>query len=138
MEVLLTPPNEVSSIWNEVAPLIQKGLVSHEDSIADDYLEPLKRADSILWIVVDDTGIESVVLGEIINYPRKKSFLVEVWATKSGYNFNEIYPIGIQAVKDFAEFNGCDYIEAVVRKGLARKFKKLKWNDNHSLVTLTL
>jgi len=138
MKILLTPPNEVSSIWNEVAPLIQKGLVSHEDSIADDYLEPLKRADSILWVVVDDTEIESVVLGEIINYPRKKSFLVEVWATKSGYNFNETYPIVIQAVKDFAEFNGCDYIEAVVRKGLARKFKKLKWNDNHSLVTLTL
>jgi len=36
---------------------------------------------------------------------------------------------------NFAKINGCDFIEAKVRKGLA---KKLKWTDKHSLVTLQI
>ena len=39
------------------------------------------------------------------------------------------------SVVNFAKINGCDFIEAKIRKGLA---KKLNWNDKHSLVTLTL
>jgi len=45
-----------------------------------------------------------------------------------------VYPL-IEEIKKLARNIGCDFIEAKVRKGLA---KKLKWNDKHSLVTLTL
>ena len=134
MKILLIPPNEVSSIWNDVAPIIDKALRGEEELIASDFLEPIKIADAFLWIIVDETEIESAVITAFIEYPRKKSCSIEAWATKSGYKFDEVYPL-IEEIKNFARINGCDFMEAKVRKGLA---KKLKWNDKHSSVTLTL
>ena len=134
MKILLIPPKEVHLLWNEVAPIIDKGLRGPDGTVAEDFLEPLKKGSNILWIIVDGFDIESVVVGQFVDYPRKKALSIEVWATKSGHKFDEVYPL-IESIKKFAKANGCEYIEATVRKGLARK---LKWNDKHSFVTLTL
>ena len=135
MKALRVPPNEIPSVWNEIKPILGKALRGEEDIIADDLLEPLENGRAFLWIVVDGDDIESVCLGEMVEYPRKKSFYILAWATKSGYKYDEVMETFNDSVVNFAKINGCDFIEAKVRKGLA---KKLKWNDKHSLVTLTL
>ena len=135
MKALLVPPKEVPTIWGEVAPLINKSLHGEEDLIAEDFLEALVNGEAYMWIVVEYGDIESAVFGEIITYPRKKSFYINAWASKSGYRFDECMELFTDTVIDFAKNNGCSFIEAKVRKGLA---KKLNWNDKHSLVTLTL
>ena len=135
MKALLVPPSKVPSIWNEVAPLINKSLHGEEDLIAEDFLEALVNGEAYMWIVVEHGNIESAVFGEVITYPRKKSFYINAWASKSGYRFVECMELFTDSVIDFAKNNGCSFIEAKVRKGLA---KKLNWNDKHSLVTLTL
>jgi len=134
MEILLVPPKEIPLLWDEVEPIIDKALHGEEQLKAVDFLDSLEQADSLMWIIVDGTEIESVVVGTPTQYPRKKSLSIDTWGTKSGYKFDEVYPL-IEEIKKLARDIGCDFIEAKVRKGLA---KKLKWNDKHSLVTLTL
>jgi len=134
MEILLVPTKEVPLLWNEVEPLIDKALYGEENLLASDFKDSLEQAESFMWIIVDGPDIESVVVGTPTFYPRKQSLSIDTWATKSGYKFDQVYPL-IEEIKKFAREIGCDFIEAKVRKGLA---KKLKWNDKHSLVTLTL
>ena len=59
------------------------------------------------------------------------SFIIENLNNKDIEIVNDIS----SSVECFNKINGADFIEAKVRKGLA---KKLKWNDTHSYVTLKL
>ena len=139
MRALLVPPHEVPSVWIEVKPLIDKALAqSAEGADANDMLRPIINGACFLWIVVEDHDIVSVCFGEFTEYPDKKGFHIHGWATKSGHNFNEVMETFNDSVVNFAKINGCDFIEAKIRKGLAKKLKQLNWNDTHSYVTLTL
>ncbi len=136
MKAHLIRPNDVPEFWHEVRPLLNKAFkYAEEDVEANDLLESILSGKAYLWIVVDGYDIESVCMGELVSYPRKKSFYIHAWATKSGHKYDEVMATFNDSVIAFAKLNGCDFIEAKVRKGLA---KKLKWNDKHSLVTLTL
>ena len=136
MKAHLVPPKDVPELWPEIQPLLDKALAySGEGVTAEDLLPAIEESRAYLWIVVEGYSIESVCLGELVDYPRKKSFYIHAWATKSGHQFDEVMATFEGSVITFAKLNGCDFIEAKVRKGLA---KKLKWNDKHSLVTLTL
>ena len=136
MQALLVPPTEIPSIWHEVKPLMKKALNGEEEIIPDDLLEPLLNAKVFMWIAVDGDQIETVLLCEIVDYPRKKSCYIHVLATKSGYRFEELTSLFDNHIINFAKINGCDFIEAKVRKGLAKKLTH--WNDKHSLITLTI
>ena len=139
MRALLVPPHEVPSVWIEVKPLIDKALAhSIEGATANDMLRPIINGACLLWIVVEEHDIVSVCFGEITQYPDKKGFHIHGWSTKSGFNFDEVMETFNDSVVNFAKINGCDFIEAKIRKGLAKKLKQLNWNDTHSFVTLTL
>jgi hypothetical protein len=140
MKAILVPPLEVPCVWIEVAPLITKALAhSTEELTADEMLRPIINGECFLWIVVDENeSIESVCFGQFAEYPVKKSFFIHGWSTKSGYNFNEVMETFNDSVVNFAKINGCDFIEAKIRKGLTKKLKQLNWNDTHSYVTLIL
>ena len=139
MRALLVPPHEVPSVWIEVKPLIDKALAhSVEGADANDMLRPIINGACFLWIVVEAHDIVSVCFGEITEYPNKKGFHIHGWSTKSGFNFDEVMKTFNDSVINFAKINGCDFIEAKTRKGLAKKLKTLNWNDSHSYVTLTL
>ena len=136
MDAHLVPPKDVPDLWPEIQPLIDKALAYSEEGVtAEDLLPSIENGRAYLWIVVDGYSIESVCMGELVNYPRKQSFYIHAWATKSGHDYKEVMSTFENSVIAFAKLNGCDFIEAKVRKGLA---KKLKWNDKHSFVTLTL
>lgn len=137
MRALLVPPHEVPSIWLDVAPLIDKALAhSVEQTDSKDMLRPIINGACFLWIVINDTNdIVSVCFGEFTEYPSTKGFHIHGWATKSGHQFDEVIETFENSVVNFAKINGCDFIEAKVRKGLT---KKLKWDWKHSYLTLKL
>ena len=136
MEAYLIHPEDVPAKWHEIKPLIDKALARcKEDVNGNDLLPSILDRRAYLWLVTDDTNLESVMLGEFCEYPRTKSFYIHAWATKSGRKYDEVMATLTDTVVNFAKINACDFIEAKVRKGLA---KKLKWDDQHSLVTFTL
>ena len=135
MKALLVPPKDVPSIWNEVKPLIDKAFShSTEKAEAFDYLIPILQGNIFLWIGVSGDEIETVFICEPQQHNRQTSLWIHGIATKSGHGYEDWHPL-LEDIKNFAKINGCDFIEAKVRKGLT---KKLNWNHTHSYVTLTL
>ena len=135
MKALLVPPDEVVSIWKEVESLIDKAL-SHatEEIYASDFLVPILQGKIFLWIGTEEDEIETVFICEPQHHARQTSLFIHGIATKSGHGYENWHPL-LEDIKNFGKINGCDFIEAKVRKGLA---KKLKWDDTHSYVTLKL
>jgi len=135
MEVHLIQPKDVPYIWPEVAYLINKGLShSNGEADADSFFLPIYTGQQYLWIGFDEGDINSALVCEVLKYPLRTSLFIHIWATRSGRDY-EKWMSKWPSITNFAKINGCDFIEAKVRKGLA---KKLKWTDKHSLVTLEL
>ncbi len=135
MKALLVPPNEVVHIWPEVEPLINKSFTnSTEDILASDFLVPILQGRTFLWIGTEEDEIKSVLVVEPKQHPRQTSLYIHAWSTKSGYEYDDWMSFW-EEIENFGRINGCDFIEAKARKGLARK---LNWTNKHSLVTKKL
>ena len=135
MKALLVPPNEVVSIWKEVEPLIDKALsYSTEEIYASDFLVPILQGIKFLWVGIEKEELQSVLIIEPVKHPRDTSLFIHVWSTKSGYEGDDWYTFW-EEIENFGRINGCDFIEAKARKGLA---KKLNWTNKHSLITKKL
>ena len=136
---ILIKPKELPYVWPEAVEIIEKGLSHSNGEVdADSFFSPIYTGRHYLWLGHDTDAevaeVEMALIGEIVRYPIKTSLFIHVWATKSGQDF-EPWINNFDNIIDFAKINGCDFIEAKVRKGLA---KKLKWTDKHSLVTLNI
>ncbi len=136
---VLIEPRDLPYMWPEAAEIINKGLAHSNGEVnADSFFLPIYTGRQYLWVGYDtdaeEAEIEAVLIGEIIKYPLKTSLFILVWATKSGHDYEPWMNLW-DSITNFAKINGCDYVEAKVRKGLA---KKLKWTDKHSHVTLQL
>ena len=135
MKALLVPAKDVPKIWNELEPLIDKSLsYSTEELEAFDFLIPILQGRVFLWVGIEEDEIETVFICEPQQHATQTSLFIHSIATKSGHGYENWHPL-LEDIKNFAKINGCDFIEAKVRKGLA---KKLKWDDTHSYVTLKL
>ncbi len=125
-------PNQIPYMWHQVKPLIDKALIySNGEMLVEDILECLLKNEQELVIGYNnDNEILMALVGEIVNYPRKKVYRIITWSTKSGHDYEEWMPL-FGTVEVSARKHGCDYIEAWARKGLA---KKLKWEHEQSIV----
>ena len=136
---VLIESKDLPYMWPEAAEIINKGLAHSNGEVnADSFFYPIYVGKQYLWVGYDtdaeEAEVEAILIGEIIKYPLKTSLFIHVWATKSGYDYEPWMNLW-DSITNFAKINGCDFIEAKVRKGLA---KKLKWTDKHSIVTLQL
>lgn len=139
MKIFLTPPNEIDSLWSEVAPLIDKAFDHTQHDIdADGVKEALKNSGMFLWIVIDNIDIESILICSLLDYQRTRTCYIDAWSTKSGHEFNKYYQFTLDEIENFAKINGCDFLESRVRKGLAKKLTKHGWKDTHSWITKSL
>ena len=134
-EPQLIQPKDVPYIWPEIAHLINKGLSHSNGEIdAESFFLPIYTGQQYLWVGLEDGKLESVLVCEVMRYQLRTSLFIHVWVTRSGRDY-EPWMEHWDSIINFAKINGCDFIEAKVRKGLA---KKLKWTDKHSLVTLEI
>ena len=136
---ILIQPKDLPYVWPEAAEVIEKGLSHSNGEVdADSFFLPIYTGKQYLWLGHDTDAefaeVEMALVGEILRYPLKTSLFIHAWATKSGRDF-EPWIKNFDNIIHFAKINGCDFIEAKVRKGLA---KKLEWDDKHSLVTLQI
>ena len=55
MKAQIVQPEDVAYIWDQVAPLLEKGKEHSEgEAEPDDFLEALTHGDMQLWIVTED------------------------------------------------------------------------------------
>ena len=137
----LAMPKDVLYLWQDVAPLINKGLKhSSGEADAEVFFLPIYQGQQQLWIGLDGTKgpVPSVLITEVLRYPLRTAMYVHVWATRSGYDYDP-WVKAFEEVKDSARVNGCDFIEAGARKGLAKKLiTKSGWTSKKIIVTTEL
>ena len=127
--------SEVPFIWHKIRPLIDKALVySNGEMLTADILSSLLNKELLLFIGTEDDEINSALIAELVNYPRKRVFRILTWSTKSGHDF-KLWIDLLNIIEDFARSAGCTSLEAWVRKGLV---KRLKWDHERSVVTKKL
>ena len=128
-------PKDILVIKDEVVPLINffheqnDGLQTNTSQV----FESLLSGKRILWIGKENDKIEMVIVTEFIG----KAFFILIWVTKSGWDFSKWYPWGIKKLEKFARYFQCDQLQAITRKGLARKFRQ-DWDHEFCLLTKKL
>tara|TARA_R100000664_G_scaffold2953_1_gene6919 strand:+ start:546 stop:968 length:423 start_codon:yes stop_codon:yes gene_type:complete len=133
--LLIVNPRDIPYIWNQVKPLVDKALeYSSGEITSNDLLKLLLNGRNELWCGIDDTGVTSAGITEIVTYPQKRILRIITWATRSGKD-QELWTGALSNVEEYARHNGCDLLEAYARKGLA---KKLKWDSELVIITKNL
>ena len=129
------PIPEIPYIWHEIKPLIDKALVhSQGELLTADVLSSLLNKELFLFIGIDGEEINSALIAELVDYPRKRNFRILTWSTRSGHDF-ELWINLFNVIEEFAKSAGCTSLEAWVRKGLV---KRLKWDHEYSVVSKKL
>ena len=115
--IIQVPEKDLHIIWNEVEPLIKKAL--DDRYTTDDILQGLIKNSFQLFISWNNK-VESAVVTEVAQYPRKK---ILRYFLAGGNNLNNwLEPIQ-ETIEKFAKHNNCNSIEVAGRKGWARKLK---------------
>ena len=131
----LIPPKDLPYIWPDVKNLLDKSLSQQQyESSSKDILVNLMNGDQVLWVGIDKKKIFCAGVTEFCYNPQKKSLNIVAFASKSGHDY-ELWKDFIYTLEDFGAQYGCAFIEATVRKGLA---KKLKWDHEYSVITKTI
>ena len=133
--LLIVNPRDIPYLWNQVKPLIDKALKHGSGEVtSNDLLKLLLEGQNELWCGIDQTGVTSAGITEIVTYPQKRILRIITWATRSGKD-QELWTGALSNVERYARQNQCELLEAYARKGLARK---LKWDSELVLITKNL
>lgn len=128
----LVPPKDIPYVWSEVKPLLDKSLSQQQNELSSkDILKDIMDGDLVLWVGVADKKLFCSGVTEFFHHGQKKSLNIVAFASVSGHDY-ELWKDFIYILEDFGAQYGCTFIEATVRKGLA---KKLKWDHEYSVIT---
>ena len=117
------PREDINYVWQQVEPLIIRAL---DDSYtARDVLDGIIRNKFQLFISWENDKVESAVVTEVADYPRKR---ILRYVLAGGDNLdNWLEPIQ-NKIEEFAMNNYCQAIEVAGRKGWLRKLQGFKQN----------
>ena len=128
--VALVDADKVSSIWEEVYPLLEKAQVYAAGELdTQDFFDMVKNGDMQLWIAEDDGGIFAMMLTEFVQYPRKKVMRIVSIGGKEMNRWMKYFP----ALEAAALSVGCTGFEVFGRKGWLRVLKD--WKCSYHVLT---
>jgi hypothetical protein len=112
------PKEDIAMVWQQVEPLIERAL--DDTYTARDILDGLILNRFQLFISWENDKVESAVVTEVADYPRKR---ILRYVLAGGDNLdNWLEPIQ-NKIEEFATNNYCQAIEVAGRKGWLRKLK---------------
>ena len=108
----------VSAIWQEVEPLVQKALRTEPTHDVDDVRSAILSNQANLWVQRSD-HIEGVVVTEFVSYPR--GLALRVWLAGARDEDRGAHALFQARLYQWAKMNRCKWIEAVGRAGWLRR-----------------
>ena len=95
--------------------------------------ESLLNGSRMLWAGKKENTIEMILITEF----QDESFFINLWVTKSGWDFSTWYPLIMSKLEQFARYFKCKELKAMARKGLAKKLKQ-DWDHEYCIITKQL
>lgn len=115
------PKHSVVWYWDAVRPFIESALKYESgEREPDDILTAILRRDAQLWIVKDPM-IVGVAVTEVIQYPRAKFVLVDVFAGQEMARWFEVWH---ESIRNWAKEQGADGLKIMGRKGWSRRLRE--------------
>ena len=112
------PREDINYVWQQVEPLVIRALA--DSYTAREVLDGIIRNKFQLFISWENKKVESAVVTEVADYPRKR---ILRYVLAGGDNLdNWLEPIQ-NKIEEFAINNYCQAIEVAGRKGWLRKLK---------------
>lgn len=121
MSVLVGVPYwDAERRWPEMLPFIDRYFQKSKEHRwnADDLLKAVLERDMQLWAIDTPEGVETVVLTEILNYPRVRE--CNVFMISGKMTARDDWRDVVQDVVEWAAAQGCHYISSMARKGSAK------------------
>jgi len=137
MRVSRVHPYNLPQVWHLVKPLIDKPLeYNNGEILSTDLLEGLMLDNLILLAGHSEEDLEGAIVAEFVIHPQKKELFILSWGMKNWTGYNKWADLFEQALIGLALDNGCNYMSAWCRKGLAKKMVTLHgWDHSHSIVS---
>lgn len=126
------PAELVERFWPFAEPYIKRALDhAHGEFSASDFRHSCIARDLQLWLISKEKRIFGAVTTEIVVYPHRKHCRV---ITLAGSNFVDWVTLVDTTLDAWALAQGCDAMEAYVRKGLVPKLAPLGYKHGHSVL----
>jgi len=124
--VRLIPPVLVTRFWPFALPYIKRALDRMAGEIAaEDFYEFCLAGDMQLWLIMGEGGrIVGAGTTELVHYPRRKLCRI---VTLAGSKFPDWAPMAEPVIADWARTQGCDGVEAWVRRGFVPQLEALDY-----------
>lgn len=120
MTLVPIPYYAVDSIWNDVLPFIDRYFAKSQEHRwnAEDLRIAVLDRNMQLWVILAEEGIETVVLTEILNFPRARE--CNVFMVSGKMTDRDDWRDVVQDVVEWAAAQGCHYISSMARRGSAK------------------
>lgn len=130
------PSALVDKMWPFAEPYIKRALDQGAGEIAaEDLRQACLARDVQLWLIADGARVVGAGTTEIVRYPRKTHCRI---ITLAGSRFAEWAGDADAAVSQWAVAQGCDALEAYVRRGFVPKLKEIGYKHLQSITVKKL
>lgn len=94
---------------------------------AQDILTMIVESDLQLWIIFDHDRVKTVVLTQILNYPRCRECNIFMVSGELTDDWRQ----HVESLVTWAEESGCHFVSAMARKGFA---KAMGWDERQTYI----
>lgn len=130
------PAYLVASMWHYAAPYVKRALDHTSGELTHEDVRSLcENRDVQLWLISHGNRAVGAVTTEIVVYPHRKHCRV---ITLAGSQFAEWIGLVDKTLVDWAREQGCDALEAHVRRGFVPKLADIGYRHKHSVVVKEL
>lgn len=130
------PAHLVAPMWHYAEPYVKRALDHTSGELSHDDIKRLcVERDVQLWLVSHGNRAVGAVTTEIVVYPHRKHCRV---ITLAGSQFAEWINLVDKTLADWALEQGCDALEAHVRRGFVPKLADIGYKHKHSVVVKEL
>lgn len=119
MDTKLTgiPAEWVERVWPAIEPFVQRWLDKAKEHRwnTNDIKDAISERNMQLWAAEKDGHISTIVLTEILNYPRVRE--CNVFMVSGEMTVRDDWREVVDEVVEWAATQGCHYISSMARKG---------------------
>lgn len=123
MSLYVVREEQVDELWPLLAPFLESSLYVGNEFTIDDLYKEVKNKLGLLWMgFSDEGGVYGAAITEIIQYPKKKVFLIKYLGTKPGA-MAPMIDTAMDVFRKLAVDTGCDVVQLHGRKGWVNVLK---------------
>lgn len=125
------PDWDVERRWPEILPFVERYFAKSKEHRwnANDLLDAVLERDMQLWVIEEQGKITTVVLTEILNYPRVRE--CNVFMISGKMTVREDWRDCVEEVVRWAAAQGCHYISSMARRGSE---KAMQWDTRQTYI----